>query len=243
MPVAGPVVAERSLAGGVVDVARLERHALGPGRPPASSSVCSALRARRRRPCARSPRRRRRAPPRRARRRRARRPSRGRSRPGAPARRRHSARAAPALTSKYGFSVVAPISVTRPLSTPGSRASCWRLLKRWISSRKRIVRFPLAPRRSRARGSTPRTSSTRAETADSSSNAPPTLRRRSGRASSFRRPAGRRGSSTACAPPRSRGAAPTLGEHVPLPDELVERRRPDALWQGRRLPPGPPPRR
>ena len=43
------------------------------------------------------------------------------------------------LTSKYGFSVVAPISVTRPDSTAGSSASCWALLKRWISSRNRIV--------------------------------------------------------------------------------------------------------
>ena len=49
------------------------------------------------------------------------------------------------LTSKYGFSVVAPISVTRPSSTAGSSASCWALLKRWISSRKKIVGRP--PRR------------------------------------------------------------------------------------------------
>ena len=44
------------------------------------------------------------------------------------------------MTSKYGFSVVAPISVIRPSSTAGSSASCCALLKRWISSRKRIVR-------------------------------------------------------------------------------------------------------
>ena len=41
------------------------------------------------------------------------------------------------LTSKYGFSVVAPMSVTVPSSTCGRRASCWALLKRWISSRNR----------------------------------------------------------------------------------------------------------
>ena len=35
--------------------------------------------------------------------------------------------------------MVAPISVTRPSSTAGSSASCWALLKRWISSRKKIV--------------------------------------------------------------------------------------------------------
>ena len=54
------------------------------------------------------------------------------------------------MTSKYGFSVVAPISVTMPSSTAGSSASCCALLKRWISSRKRIVRWPFAPSRSRA---------------------------------------------------------------------------------------------
>ena len=43
------------------------------------------------------------------------------------------------LTSKYGFSVVAPMSVTRPSSTAGSSASCCALLKRWISSRKNVV--------------------------------------------------------------------------------------------------------
>ena len=45
------------------------------------------------------------------------------------------------LTSKKGFSVVAPISTTRPSSTAGSSVSCWALLKRWISSRKKIVRL------------------------------------------------------------------------------------------------------
>ena len=44
------------------------------------------------------------------------------------------------LTSNDGFSVVAPISVTVPFSTCGSTASCWFLLKRWISSMNRIVR-------------------------------------------------------------------------------------------------------
>ena len=39
--------------------------------------------------------------------------------------------------------MVAPISVTRPSSTAGSSASCWALLKRWISSRKKIVRRPV----------------------------------------------------------------------------------------------------
>ena len=77
------------------------------------------------------------------------------------------------LTSKYGFSVVAPISVTSPSSTACSTESCCALLKRWISSMKRIVRCPFPPRRSRARAMTARTSSTRAETAESSSKTAP----------------------------------------------------------------------
>ena len=56
------------------------------------------------------------------------------------------------LTSKYGFSVVAPISTIRPSSTAGSRASCWDLLKRWTSSRNRIVPWPCSPRRWRRAG-------------------------------------------------------------------------------------------
>ncbi len=74
------------------------------------------------------------------------------------------------MTSKYGFSVVAPTSVTRPSSTAGSSASCWALLKRWISSRKKIVERP-PRRRSVARAITSRTSARPACTADSSSKA------------------------------------------------------------------------
>ena len=55
------------------------------------------------------------------------------------------------LTSKNGFSVVAPISVSVPSSTAGSRASCCALEKRWISSRNRIVPWSCSPRRWRAR--------------------------------------------------------------------------------------------
>ena len=44
--------------------------------------------------------------------------------------------------------MVAPISVTSPSSTAGSSASCCALLKRWISSRKKIVGWPVARRRS-----------------------------------------------------------------------------------------------
>ena len=65
--------------------------------------------------------------------------------------------------------MVAPISVIRPDSTAGSSASCCALLNRWISSRNRIVRVPLAPSRSRASASTRRTSGMPTDTAESSS--------------------------------------------------------------------------
>ena len=46
------------------------------------------------------------------------------------------------MTSKLGFSVVAPIRVIKPDSTWGKNASCWALLKRWISSTNNMVRAP-----------------------------------------------------------------------------------------------------
>ena len=53
----------------------------------------------------------------------------------------HRDRSAP-LTSKEGFSVVAPIRMILPFSTNGRKASCWALLKRWISSTKTMVLSP-----------------------------------------------------------------------------------------------------
>ncbi len=47
------------------------------------------------------------------------------------------------ITSKDGFSVVAPMSLTVPSSTWGRSASCCDLENRCISSRKRIVRRPV----------------------------------------------------------------------------------------------------
>ena len=44
------------------------------------------------------------------------------------------------LTSKNGFSVVAPIRIIVPSSTQGKSTSCWLLLKRCISSRNKMVR-------------------------------------------------------------------------------------------------------
>ena len=46
------------------------------------------------------------------------------------------------ITSKEGFSVVAPMRTMSPCSTYGKKASCCALLKRWISSTKITVRRP-----------------------------------------------------------------------------------------------------
>ena len=70
------------------------------------------------------------------------------------------------MTSKEGFSVVAPIRVIRPLSTWGRKASCWALLKRWISSTKRIVLRRWSRHRSVASSTTPRISFTPESTAE-----------------------------------------------------------------------------
>ena len=72
------------------------------------------------------------------------------------------------MIEKYGFSVVAAISVTQRFSTAGSRESCWALVKRWISSRKRTVSLPKPPVARRAPSMTARTSLTPAVIAESS---------------------------------------------------------------------------
>lgn len=46
------------------------------------------------------------------------------------------------MTSKEGFSVVAPMRMMLPFSTKGRKASCCALLKRWISSTKTMVFSP-----------------------------------------------------------------------------------------------------
>src|SRR6266446_807964 len=71
-----------------------------------------------------------------------------------------------ALTSKDGFSVVAPMRVSVPFSTWGRKASCWPLLKRWISSTKRMVRLPPRARSAWASATTWRISLTPASTAE-----------------------------------------------------------------------------
>ena len=67
--------------------------------------------------------------------------------------------------------MVAPTRITVPSSTAGSSVSCCALLKRWISSRKKIVRSPLVWSRCCARSITARTSARPAFTAEASSNA------------------------------------------------------------------------
>ena len=74
------------------------------------------------------------------------------------------------MTAKNGFSVVAPIRTTTPSSTSGKSTSCWALLKRWISSTKRMVRSPCSSRLPRARVRSSRTSLVPAATALSVSN-------------------------------------------------------------------------
>ncbi len=74
------------------------------------------------------------------------------------------------ITSKYGFSVVAPIKVRTPLSTCGNRASCWALFQRWTSSTNRIVRMLYSFRLSWASAITRRSSPTPARRQRSSQN-------------------------------------------------------------------------
>ena len=73
------------------------------------------------------------------------------------------------VSSKLGFSVVAPISVTMPFSTQGRKASCCALLKRWISSQNRIVPRPSYLSRSSASLMISRTRPTPSVTAENGS--------------------------------------------------------------------------
>ena len=147
------------------------------------------------------------------------------------------------FTSKYGFSVVAPISVTRPSSTACSTESCCALLKRWISSMKRIVRRPLAPSRSRA------PAMIAAHVVDAGGDRRDLLERgaralgddardrrlaRAGRAEEDHR---RRAVLLDREPQRR-----ALAEHVLLADELVERRAAGCAPRAARSPPGAPSR-
>ena len=89
--------------------------------------------------------------------------------------------------------MVAATRVTQRFSTPGSSASCWALVNRWISSMNSTVSVPCCGGRRRASSMTARTSLTPAVTAESSTNAAAGRRRRRRTpASSCRCPAGPR---------------------------------------------------
>ena len=75
------------------------------------------------------------------------------------------------MTSKLGFSVVAPMRVTAPRSTCGRRASCCARLKRWISSTKRTVPRRVAARRAFASSRMRRTRGIPSVTAEKGTNA------------------------------------------------------------------------
>ena len=96
--------------------------------------------------------------------------------------------------------------------------------------------MPFAPSRSRARWSTPRTSSTRAETAESSSNSAPVVSatiRASVVLPTPGRPVEDHRRRPVALDRETEGRS--LGEHVPLTDELVERPGADALGERCRL--------
>ena len=138
------------------------------------------------------------------------------------------------ITEWNGFSVVAPISVTRPDSTTGRSASCWALLKRWISSMKSTVRCPCEPSRSRARPITACTSALPDETAESSSKTDCVL------AATMRasvvlpvpgRPEEERGADAVLLDRAPQGGA--LADELGLAGELVERLRAQAVGERR----------
>ncbi len=74
------------------------------------------------------------------------------------------------LSSKEGFSVVAPTSVMVPSSMCGRKLSCWERLKRWISSMNSSVPLPVS-RRPLARSKALRRSWTPEKMAESCSKA------------------------------------------------------------------------
>ena len=70
------------------------------------------------------------------------------------------------LSSKEGFSVVAPMKVMVPSSMWGRKASCWALLNRCTSSTNSTVGLPARQRHSRASSMAARISFTPESTAD-----------------------------------------------------------------------------
>ena len=130
---------------------------------------------------------------------------------------------------------MAPTSTTIPSSTDGSRASCWLLVNRWISSMKSTVRRPSSLETVLAAASTSRTSLTPAEVAERTSktrcSAPPPA----APALSSRSQADPRGSSKAGDPTRPGGGRRHQAEQRRLADHLVEG------FEGASAPPTVPP--
>ena len=138
------------------------------------------------------------------------------------------------LTSKYGFSVVAPMSVTTPSSMAGSRASCCALLKRWISSMKRTVRAAVRVRASRAPWMAARTSAVPELTAESCTRRAPVSAAMSRASVVLPQPGGPKKSMLKSCAALDRGAQHRARpDDVLLAGELRERARPHARRQRR----------
>ena len=123
--------------------------------------------------------------------------------------------------------MVAPMRVTVPSSTCGRSASCWALLKRWISSMNRIVRPPPMVRSLAGRGDRrARTSATPLMTAERVSKRAPTgvgEEPGEGRLAGARRAPQQDRAEVAAR--RRRAQRPALADEVLLADELLERPR------------------
>ena len=136
-----------------------------------------------------------------------------------------------AMTENDGFSVVAATRMTWRVSTPGSSASCWALVNRWISSRNSTVCRSYMSRSRAAASMTARTSLTPAVTARQLDE-PAVGRRRDevgqGRLAGAGRSPDDRATAAPAAPPEpsiSRRSGTARAQHVGLAADLVQRAR------------------
>ena len=137
-----------------------------------------------------------------------------------------------AFTSNDGFSVVAPMRTIDPASTCGRKASCCALLKRWISSTNRIVRWPRTRRAPSAAAITSLMSLMPASTALNETKRA-FVRSATSRAIVVLPVPGGPQRMIDCSRSRSMASRkrPPGPEHVLLPDDLVEAARPHALGE------------
>ena len=141
------------------------------------------------------------------------------------------------FTSNDGFSVVAPMNVSKPCSTNGRNASCCALLKRCTSSTNRIVARPYCSRASSARATASRMSLTPASTAEIAMNS--ALNASAMRRASVVLPTpGGPHRIIECGLPEANATAQRLArrEQMPLADHLVDRFRPQPLGERRQRP-------